>query len=74
MRGSFFRVEGSGSRWYLLRVQGIRFRCSACQLFGCPGTGVILEIKDTHRPYGGPVLLGIALPQGPVAVRVLNFE
>ena len=22
----------------------------------------LLEIKDTHRPYGGPVLLGIGLP------------
>jgi hypothetical protein len=22
----------------------------------------LLEIKDTHRPYRGPVLLGIALP------------
>ena len=23
---------------------------------------VLLEIKDTHRPYGGPMLLGIGLP------------
>ena len=22
----------------------------------------LLQIKDTHRPYGGPMLLGIALP------------
>ena len=33
-----------------------------------------LEIKDTHRPQGGPMLLGLALLQGPTAVRVLNFE
>ena len=35
---------------------------------------VFLEIKDTHRPKGGPVLLGIVLPEGPMAVRVLNYE
>ena len=35
----------------------------------------LLEFKDTHRPLEGPMLLGmIALPQGPMAARVLNFE
>ena len=34
----------------------------------------LLEIKDTHRPWGGPTLLGIGLLQGPRAVCVLNFE
>ena len=34
----------------------------------------LLEIKDTHRPYEGPMLLGIDLPYGPTAVCVLNVE
>jgi len=34
----------------------------------------LLEIKDTHFPLGGPMVLGIDLPQGPREVCVLNFE
>ena len=34
----------------------------------------LLDIKDTHRPYAGPMLLGIDLLKGPRAVCVLNFE
>ena len=34
----------------------------------------LLEIKDTHRHLEGPVLLGIALVQGPGAVCVLDFK
>jgi hypothetical protein len=34
----------------------------------------LLEIKDTHRPKEGPMLLGISLPYGPRVVCVLNFE
>ena len=30
-----------------------------------------LEMKDTHRPWGGPMLPELALPQEPKAVRVL---
>ena len=30
-----------------------------------------LEIKDTHRPEGGPMLLDIGLLKDPRAVRVL---
>ena len=32
-----------------------------------------LEVEDTHRPYGGPMLLRIGLLKDPRAVRVLNF-
>ena len=34
----------------------------------------LLELKDTHRPYEDPMLLGIDLPEDPMAVGVLNFE
>ena len=34
----------------------------------------LLEIKDPHRPWGGPMLLGLALLWDPTAVRVLDFE
>ena len=34
----------------------------------------LLEIKDTHCPYRGPTLLGLALLYDPTAVRVLTFE
>ena len=39
---------------------------------GAPVGG--LEIKDTHRPQGGPKLLGVGLMQGPRASHVLIFE
>ena len=46
-----------------------RFSCfDACHLQG------LLEIKETHRPYGGPMLLGMGLMQDPRAVRALTFE
>ena len=55
---------GTWSRTRLLRAV-------ASTVFGVQG---FLAIKNTHRPYGGPMLLGIELPGGPRAVRVLNFE
>ena len=33
-----------------------------------------LEIKDTHHPEAGHMLLGLNLPSGLRAVCVLNFE
>ena len=34
----------------------------------------LLANKDTHRPQGGPIVLGIALLEDPRAVRVLIPE
>ena len=39
-----------------------------------PLVQMLLEIKDTRRPQGGPLLLGISILQDPRMVRVLNFE
>ena len=43
-------------------------------LAGRGGLQGLLKIKDTQRPQGGPMLLGLALLWEPTAVLVLNFE
>ena len=34
----------------------------------------LLEIKDKHSPWEGPMLLGRDLPEVPMAVCVFDFE